>query len=349
MKRFFLFGFGLAGMSAVALFSAALLLDTPNEAPPSDGPGYVTRSMDVPHRDGPVTVHVWYPAAEGGSAEWIGRNGLFLGSAVRRDASALPGPHPVAFMAHGSGGSGPRMGWLANALVADGWVVVTPDHPGTTSGDSTPQATVRIWNRTEDFAALNADLAALLPPGLTAGDTRAAVGFSLGGHTALALGGVRVSAEAFAADCATRSDFDCGWLQRGGVDLSMLDASRYDADLSLPRIDAVAAIDPALGAAMTADSLESTTQPVLLINLGMPAPRAMQADRVADGLPNASFEQIAGTGHFAMLPECSPLGRIVLGLATRADENICAEYDAPRRQVQDEVAGQIVAFLSPLR
>ena len=325
----------------VVLAGLVLALRTLDAPPPQDAPGYVARVVTAPHRDVPIPVGVWYPAAADVEPAWMGRNALFLGHGVRPGATARPGAAPVAVMSHGSGGSGVRMGWLAAHLARAGWIVVAPDHPGTRSRDSLPAATVRVWERTADVTAvLDA-----LPDGAVPDGRVAAIGFSLGGHTALALGGVRLSKAGFVADCAARDDYDCGWLARGGIDLEAIDAARYDGDLSDARIQAVVAIDPALAAAMTDDSLAAVDAPVLVVNLGDPPPDAMRADAVVARMPDATHAALAGASHFAMLPACSALGRLVLGVAVRADEDICASDPVPRDETQADVAARVATFL----
>lgn len=77
--------------------------------------------------------------------------------------------------------------------------------------------------------------------------TVASVGFSLGGHSALAMSGLRASKARFIVYCdANRGKVDCGWLQDGGVDFAQIDAVRYEADMSDARVTHTIAIDPAL-------------------------------------------------------------------------------------------------------
>ena len=330
---------------AVALVAVVVVLGTPDAPPPGDVPGHATATLEVAHRGTPVPVSIWYPAEPSAPPEWIGRNALFLGHAVRPGARPRPGPAPVALLSHGSGGTGERMGWLAAGLARAGWIVVAPDHPGTRSRDSRPDATVRVWERTEDMTALLDALPDLLPDGLEPDGRIAAVGFSLGGHTALALGGARLSKAAFQADCAARDDYDCGWLARGGVDLSEIEAARYESDLSDARVDAVVAIDPALAAAMTPESLRDVDLPVLLLSMGDPPPAALRADGLAEALPDATPKRMPGASHFAMLAECSALGRLLIGLAARPDEDICTADATPRARTQDRTLGATLAFL----
>ena len=73
------------------------------------------------------------------------------------------------------------------------------------------------------------------------------MGFSAGGWTALALGGLRADLKGYAAHCETAppSPWQCADLTRGGADLAAHSPGEWDASRKDDRIRAVAAIDPA--------------------------------------------------------------------------------------------------------
>jgi predicted dienelactone hydrolase len=173
------------------------------------------------------------------------------------------------------------------------------------------------------------------------------VGFSLGGHSALALAGVRVSKARFIAYCAAnQGKVDCGWLEDGGVDFTQIDAALYEADLSDARITRTIAIDPALPQAVLHESLTALGSSVLIVNLGAPEtiPAAMRADGLAEQIAGAEFRAIDGAAHFSALPKCSALGVVMIGLA--GDDNICSDRDLrPREDVHLDVLDAIDGFL----
>lgn len=320
------------------------LLATPALA----APGHQLLARDVAHRAGPVTVHLWYPAADpDASAEALGRNAVFVGTRVIPDAAPAQGPHGVILLSHGSGGSGDKMGWLAGPLAEDGWIVAAPNHPGTTSRDSLPERTVMPWERTADMRALLDHLATEAPGGAAEGAV--AVGFSLGGHTALRLAGAQASKDAFLAYCDRNPDeLDCDWFAENGLDLATIDAVRYEASDGDPRIRAAVAIDPALSAAMTEGSLAAIEVPVLTIGMGASGtvPEGIDARPAAALIPGAWHAHVEGSVHFSMLGACRRLGRIIIGLLE--DEPICADPDRPRAEVQAEVLNEVRAFLAGL-
>jgi predicted dienelactone hydrolase len=342
----------LAGLVAVVagLLVLATFLDTTERAPTFDAPGYTVIDMAVPARSVPVRLHVWYPAgATTAAPTLLGQNGLFYGSHIHRDAPALAGALPVVVVSHGSGGNAERLGWLAGYLASQGMIVAAPDHPGTTSGDSDPFQTPLVWQRTDDLTAVLNLLQDQPPAGLHPDLTRvAALGFSLGGYTALGVAGVRVTRDAFISHCtANPAAEDCAWMVAAGVDFATVDAARYDADHSDPRVTAAIAIDPALIRAVDHASLATAGASFLLINLGedTAASETMGAGGLARVLPDALYLAIPGARHFSFLAECSTLGKIIIGVA--GEDNICSDAGLRDRGViHDELRAAIGAFLT---
>ncbi len=348
MKRILLRAAGAAiGLALVAV--AAVLLTSTRKGPlPTDAPGYLVTQIDAPRRGGTLTLYLWYPAVDTVPVSLIGQNALFYGFHGRAGAEGDGKPHPVIVLSHGSGGNAERLGWIASALAARGFIVAATNHPGTTSNDSLPARTVQPWERSGDVSDILDHLTAAVPAGIQPDMDRVAVlGFSLGGATALLAGGARLSKDLFLAYCAdaTRKD-DCEWLKAGNLDLTAIDSARYEADLEDARIRAVVAVDPALSQAMTVESLAAIKVPVKIINLGDPGavPAAMRADVVAELIPGAVYRTVSGAAHFSFLPRCSWFGVFVISLA--GDDNICSDRGLrDRGAVQGELAEDISQFL----
>jgi predicted dienelactone hydrolase len=349
MRRWFIRGFIGLVLAGGAILATASLLDTTERPPSFPAPGYHVADLAVPGRDGPVRLHIWYPTDSDTPTVLVGQNGLFYGEHVRPDAPPLAGALPVVVVSHGSGGNAERLGWLAGYLASQGMIVVAPNHPGTTSGDSDPFRTPLVWERIDDLKAALDLLETSPPAGLTPDMSRvASVGFSLGGHTALGIGGVQVRRDAFIAHCAAKPQAaDCVWMVAAGVDFAQVDAARYDADHRDPRVKATVAIDPALVAAVNREALAGLDHPFLVINLGDPAtlPEGMDASPLATAVPGAEYMAIAGAAHFSFLAECSTLGVIVIGLA--GEDNICSDRGLRDRGViHDELRQGIAGFLN---
>lgn len=338
-------------LALITTFALLLALNTAGR-PSLPATGYHLETLALPNRSQPVSVHIWYPTSATGPTTTVGENALFWGFPAYPDAMPAPGPHPIVLMSHGSGGKAFRHLWLATRLAAAGFIVIAPDHPGSTSGDSDPARTLQIWDRPADLSALIDWISTGPPLGLQPDLGHiGAFGFSMGGFSVLASAGAQVSLDAFTDYCDTYAgQIDCGWYQSAGIDLGALDRTLFEQANLDPRISATVALDPALARAMTTGSLAQISSPVLVINLGTPTemPAQMEAGGMAAHLPNARHLYIAGAVHFSAMDNCRLLGRIIIGLA--GTDSICADSAVRSRTVlQAELAPLIVGYLQAQR
>jgi predicted dienelactone hydrolase len=123
------------------------------------------------------------------------------------------------------------MGWIAAALAEAGFIVAGPNHPGTTSGDSSPAETVKLWQRTADLSAV-IDRLSIDPEWRDALDPAriGVVGFSIGGATAMEIAGARADLDAYARYC----DFTIRGIVPGlsaASDMSMASPSRWKSSI----------------------------------------------------------------------------------------------------------------------
>jgi len=116
--------------------------------PAYDGPvGIAKGSAYAPVRDTDVSFDIWYPAHPGGKTVTVGGNGVFFGTQAGRRAPRREGTFPLVLISHGAGGNAGQFGWIASELANNGYVVVLPNHPGTTSGNASAQAAVSIFKK----------------------------------------------------------------------------------------------------------------------------------------------------------------------------------------------------------
>jgi predicted dienelactone hydrolase len=298
-----------------------------------------------------IETFVWYPAGTGGAAFSAGDNPLFEGVPVIKGAAVADGGFPTVVLSHGSGGNAANLSWLAKPLAEEGFIVVAPNHPGTTSGDSRPSETVLMWNRPMDLSAVltgvihNAEIGKHVDQGHIG-----LVGFSLGGYAVLAAAGARVNADAFAHYCDINTEkkmSDCPWYAKGGVDLHKLDAAKFNQSNADARFTSVVAIDPALAQAYDAQSLNDLKQPTLVINLGVPGkiPLAVDASAVVKLLPHAQYHTISDAIHFSFLGLCKPNGKEILR-SEGDEEPLCDDGGGrSRAEIHDEIIGRMLGFL----
>jgi predicted dienelactone hydrolase len=311
-------------------------------------PGFDHLTVDAPHRARPLEASIWYPAGSTTYSVPIGANPAFAGTMVQVGPAIAEGLHPLVVISHGSGGNIDNLGWLAEGLALKGALVAGINHPGATSGDSSPRRLPYVIDRTRDLAALIAALQAdpSFGPSLAPGQVTA-LGFSLGGATVLAAGGARLDAEAFAAYCDRFGETaqDCSFMAKGGVDPHAL-PPEWEADMTIPGVSRVIAVDPAFTYAMTDASLADLPR-VQLITLG-DAETGWQAvdigpegSNLASRLSDATRTVIAPAWHFSFLGLCTEDGPAVL--EAEGEDPICDDPEgADRKAIHD----QIIALLA---
>ena len=286
-----------------------------------------------------LSVTLWYPSAPGGQPVLVGDNGLFKGTPVMRDAPQAVGRFPLVLLSHGSGGSAQSMSWLATELAEAGFIVAGPDHPGTTSGDSTPADTPKLWQRRQDLSAV-ADRLITDPQwrGRVDGDRIGVVGFSIGGAAAMRIAGARTTLEAYARYCDAETRWDCAWYAGGigfvngartkvdKLNLRAVDRALFEQSDRDPRIKAAVMIDPGLAQAYDERSLAEVAIPMSFVNLGAPTtiPPGVIADQLASQTPKGTYATVTGAHHYSFLPECKD-GAAAMLRSEGEEEPLCGE------------------------
>ena len=160
------------------------------------------RALTIPavHHGREMSGALWYPSAGGGRTIFHGENGVFYGTEVLDGARMASGAFPVIVASHGLGASIGTLGWLTAGLARAGALVVAVNHPNSTTRDFNLQEGLKHWTRVQDLQAALDYLAAQPELAAHADFSRIhAVGFSAGGWTALAMGGLRANREGYAA------------------------------------------------------------------------------------------------------------------------------------------------------
>lgn len=336
-------------MTSPAPFALAAMLYAGTVAADPVGLAHITLAPS--HRSGPVEAAIWYPAEAGPVPTAFAENAVFHGDDVLPEATPTGTDLPVVLLSHGLGGNLRGLGWLAHGLAERGVVAVAVNHPGSSTGDIDPA-------RSLDHGARAADLAAALDILLVdprfadqvEGDAVIAAGFSLGGWTALTLGGLRGDLAGYADHCAEVGDASthCADLAEWGLDLTALDAAAWSADRSDPRVARVVALDPGLVWGLTPGAAEGVDVDVLLIGLGTGEDRLLATDFDAAGLPDllprARREIVAPARHWSALPVCKAGGAAIV--AEETPYPICTDPPgADRADIHSRIVDAMVGFI----
>jgi predicted dienelactone hydrolase len=277
--------------------------------------GVTTREYEDARRGRKLNTTIWYPAVPCTEEEIIWWDGIFPGhgawEAPLKEASR---PFPVVLLSHGSGGDGPNLAWLAEGLVARGYVVVAVDHPGDRFGDVSQDARLAAWRRALDLSLVLSRL--LVDP--TFGrriDRRriGAAGHSSGAFTVLQLAGARFRPEHLLEYCAgPRAGPDCALI--AGADLPDI-PDRWEASKQYRdrRVHAVLALAPVLGPGVTSRSLRQITIPTDIVasKTDELVPFELNAARYARLIPHAHLTVVPDAGHFVFMPVCTEAGRFI--------------------------------------
>lgn len=312
--------------------------------------GYDRFDVVAAHRAVLVPGSVWYPASARTYAITIGDNPVFSGPPALVGAAAQGGKHPLILLSHGSGGNMDGLGWLSSQLALRGALVVAVNHPGTTSGDSSPRRTPRLDQRAKDLsAALDTVLADPSFGPLIDRNRISALGFSLGGTTVLGLAGGRFQRAKYRDYCLQFADQgDCVFFRKGGVDFDHL-PEEMEADVRDPRISAIVAVEPGITDALSDESIAAMTLPVQLVGLGAPDPWrgvdvSASGSNLAARLPDATYEMIRPASHFTFLGLCKPEAAKLL--EAEQDDPVCTDpQGSDRETIHARVVETVARFL----
>ena len=382
MRRLLLW-FAVAGVVTVAVLvkASAVLLGAVETAPVvhaandvdrvrSRAPGPHPVGVDAYTIDGLDTV-LWYPAeaAPGTGATYsfaldvadpIGRVwlGTYRGVAIRTAPPDLGGgPYPLVVLSPGFAMSSTSYAWLGEHLASHGFVVASPDHDETLDPS---RLGVAAMSRPADITAtLDRVESDLRFADMVDVDRVAVVGHSLGGFTALAMGGGRVDIAAFADLCdVARAEAHTGaWLCDAVLPQaeSMAAAAGLDAvpdglwpEMGDRRVDAVVTMagDAFL---MGRDGLAEIEVPLLVVGgtADRDAPFEWSSQLAFDHASSATKEilPLAGAAHMIFTNPCQSTRRLIDLLPNEFCDDVHWDRTDAHRLVADRVTGFLTDVL----
>lgn len=202
-----------------------------------------TTADAAPTYDRPLTVEVWYPAADGteagGSYTAILRDGKtevpLTGRAARDAEPASGGTYPLIIISHGYPGNRYLMSHLGENLASKGYVVASIDHTDSTYSDQGAFGST-LLNRPLDQRFVIDQMEAMDGPlgAITDASSTGVIGYSMGGYGALIFGGAGV----------TQASTEYTWGTPNGLLARHLAGSETHEALIDDRVKAIIAIGP---------------------------------------------------------------------------------------------------------
>ncbi|WP_306258689.1 alpha/beta fold hydrolase [Pararhizobium sp. IMCC21322] len=333
------------------LITAALgLVLSASTGTTADLAGYDKFTFEAPHRAEKISASIWYPAGRKTYQGLVGDNAIFKGSRAYIGAAIAEGNYPLLILSHGSGGNMDTISWLSSGLAQKGMMILAVNHPGSTSGDSSPRRSIKVWERARDLTALLDAFLANDPLAKNVDRDRIySMGFSLGGLTALHLAGLRTDKQAYVNYCDRFGEAaqDCLFFKKGGVDFEALPQADFNSVLRDDRVSAAIAIEPGMSYAFQKETVEGNQLPIQLINFGDNDSRWKAIDMGPNGsnlgekLANATYVEIEQGSHFSFLAECKPDAEKLL--KAESEDPICSDPAGTDRAKLHKVVIETIA------
>ena len=284
-------------------------------------PGDNIGTLEDSSRDRSIPYEIWFPNVE-----------------VEKEK------FPIVILSHGSGGEYSNHTWLIDSLIENGFIVAALNHPMNTTRDNTDEGVISVWHRPRDISVL---LDYLLNDSnwvnVIDENRIGAAGFSSGGYTVLALAGAIYDPELMSAYCASQErGKDCEL----ATDSSNVDFRDSSASYKDERIKSVFSMAPAVGPAITKESLAEIELPVFIIaskddELVSPNYGAI---RYAENIPLSDLVLLPSGGHFIFL-ECNAITTVVDWFNSELD--LCGtQFNLDRDGIRKMVSAKAVSFFN---
>ncbi|GAC24765.1 hypothetical protein GMES_2470 [Paraglaciecola mesophila KMM 241] len=267
---------------------------------------------------------------------------------------AKQNPQRVAVISHGAFGSPREMNWLGYALASQGWLVAGVAHFGESwvygPENIDPNSAMRFWQRPQDVSfAIDSLSQKGLFDAFIKTDKVVMFGHSSGGFTSLALAGAHLKAgksEAYCGSEIAKEDKGCNYAnpsERKPLSKVMLTKiGLLQKQMRDKRVAAVIALDPAMGHAVSEQSLNNIKVPTLIIGSVENdfLPYETHSKYFAEHIEGANLIGLEqGAGHFVYLDQCD-YDREVKGVS------LCKDRDGvDRKAIQKQILQRVYGFV----
>jgi predicted dienelactone hydrolase len=271
------------------------------------------------------------------------QHGIWMRENYSKDKTCIHNQqkYPLVIFSHGFQGDRFGNSWIAEALVGKGYIVVMIDHTFNTSYDHSDLFIyTSMWQRPLDMSELLTYLLEHPEWGKVINkDKIAALGFSLGGTTALWLSGIKADKDKFRQTMDDKYARWSDWPKYASEKVKAVDWNKAEQSYKDDRIKAVISIAPDLGEAFTKGGLKEADVPTLIIvgDKDRITPKKENAEFYAKGIKGAELLVIDGAEHFTFMNKCSAIG-------FQITPNLCTS-DVKKEKVHTQVINTIYNFL----
>ena len=337
-------------MISICKFPAALVvalsLTSSVEAEPYDPIVHITEMTDE-SRARTMEVWLWGPGPKKADDSTVAGNSVFKPVKGRSGQEFVPGRHPLLVMFHGTSGNTRSMAWLGSSLAAQGYIVISANHPGTTSLQVTQESMMQSWTQTEDGSFLiDSFLGSEEFAGSIDSSRIGSIGFSLGGYSALAIAGVRLDISKLQTFCLNRPHEETCKLVPDALYGPLVKGEPQNRDLADSRMKVAVSLAPGYVPAMDTASLSAIDASTLVIagSQDEMLPIGHHARLLAGRLPRGEYLELSYASHFSFLGVCAE-GALAI-LREENAEFLCHNPDeASRQQVHERTVRYISGFL----
>lgn len=317
----------------------------------ADQTGLMDLSLADPAGGRATTGFVWYPAADPAETVLALGNAVWEPIRVAPDADPVPGSYPLVVLSHGMFGNARNQAWLAEGLVAAGFIVAAADHPGTSTFQRDQNQRRELWERPRDVSRVIDTVLADPRIGPSVDTSRIYMaGHSLGGFTAMLLAGARFDPGRTDAFCTSHpNDRVCNIFNDWGIAKTPEDRMAMSGDLSDPRIRAFAVFDLGGTQSLSPESLGAVARPVLVYG----APVAIEgldldveSRALVAALPASSaiYHEPATMAHFDFLGVCNERAIDILQQEEPDDVYVCEDGREDRRAEHRQTIAEVTDF-----
>lgn len=250
--------------------------------------------------------------------------------------------YPLIIFSHGFQGDRFGNSWIAEKMVAEGYIVVMIEHTLNTSHEHSDLfCYTSMWQRPTDVSELLTHLLKHDVWGKVIDQNRiAAAGFSLGGSTALWLGGICADKDLFKKTLDMKYSRWVDWPHNEKQKALSVNWAKAELSYRDNRIKAVVAIAPDLGEAFSESGLKKMDTPALIIagDKDRVTPKESNSSYYAKNIKNVETLTFEGAEHYTFMNKGSSLG-------FKITPHLCSD-SMIRDEIHERIAQKMMDFLS---